>query len=68
MIVKVAETQALKKAFGISGLQSEYDFEIKNGERIAQMILSKHEIIDWQPAQDLSKTNRGTGGYGSTGK
>jgi dUTP pyrophosphatase len=48
--------------------QGENDFEIKNGERIAQMILSKHEIIDWQPAQDLSKTNRGTGGYGSTGK
>jgi dUTP pyrophosphatase len=48
--------------------QGERDFEIKNGERIAQMILSKHEIIDWQPAQDLSKTNRGSGGYGSTGK
>ena len=44
------------------------DFEIKNGERIAQMILSKHEIIEWKPVEILSESGRGTGGYGSTGK
>lgn len=44
------------------------DFEITNGERIAQMILARHELIAWQLADKLIETSRGEGGYGSTGK
>ena len=40
---------------------------IAPGERIAQMIVSKHETITWQPVDQLSETQRGSGGYGSTG-
>ncbi len=40
---------------------------IAPGERIAQMIVSKHETIAWQPVEQLSDTQRGSGGYGSTG-
>ena len=44
------------------------EFEITNGERIAQMILARHELIQWQLTEKLSDTERGDGGYGSTGK
>lgn len=43
-------------------------FEIKDGERIAQMIVSKHEVVEWKPVEELSNTDRGAGGYGHTGK
>lgn len=43
-------------------------FEVKDGERIAQMVISKHEQIKWQISTELSESNRGEGGYGSTGK
>jgi len=43
-------------------------FEIKSGERIAQMIISKHEKATWVETNELTETSRGTGGYGSTGK
>jgi dUTP pyrophosphatase len=43
-------------------------FEIKHGERIAQMIISKHETAEWVIVESLSETARGAGGYGSTGK
>jgi dUTP pyrophosphatase len=44
------------------------EFVIQNGERIAQMIVAKHEQISWVETDTLSETNRGAGGYGSTGK
>jgi len=44
------------------------DFEIKNGDRIAQMIISKHERIEFVESENLNETKRGAGGYGSTGK
>ena len=44
------------------------DFEIKNGERIAQMIVSKHEKANWIETNELNETKRGVGGYGHTGK
>ncbi|WP_186758528.1 dUTP diphosphatase [Echinicola salinicaeni] len=47
---------------------SKEPFEIKDGERIAQMVVAKHEQIQWQEVGDLSETERGAGGYGSTGK
>jgi dUTP pyrophosphatase len=47
---------------------SEVDFEIKNGERICQMIIAKHEKITWNNVVDLDITDRGAGGFGHTGK
>jgi dUTP pyrophosphatase len=47
---------------------SDTDFEVKNGERIAQMVVAKHETVVWQPAEELNSTDRGEGGYGHTGK
>ncbi len=47
---------------------SNEDFEIKDGERIAQMVINKYEKITWQPVEKLDETQRGTGGFGSTGK
>lgn len=44
------------------------NFTIKDGERIAQMIVSKHEVVEWTPVERLSDTDRGDGGYGHTGK
>ncbi|HLT08034.1 MAG TPA: dUTP diphosphatase [Cyclobacteriaceae bacterium] len=43
-------------------------FAVNDGERIAQMIVAKHEQIQWLETEDLSQTERGAGGYGSTGK
>jgi dUTP pyrophosphatase len=43
-------------------------FTIHPGERIAQLVVAKFEQIDWLPTQQLSKTERGEGGFGSTGK
>ena len=46
---------------------SDTTFTIKNGDRIAQMVVAKHETIEWQPVENLSEPTRGAGGYGSTG-
>ncbi len=43
-------------------------FEIKDGERIAQMVINKYEKINWEQVDSLDKTERGSGGFGSTGK
>ena len=43
-------------------------FTIEAGERIAQMIVARYEQIEWQPTEELSSTERGAGGFGSTGK
>lgn len=45
----------------------EEEFEVKNGDRIAQMIIAKYEQIEWMLSTELNETNRGTGGYGHTG-
>lgn len=47
---------------------SDTDFVVKDGERIAQMVVAKHETVVWQQAEELSDTDRGAGGYGHTGK
>lgn len=47
---------------------SDTDFVVNNGERIAQMVIAKHETITWQAVDALSDTARGAGGYGHTGK
>jgi dUTP pyrophosphatase len=46
---------------------SNEDFVINNGERIAQMVIAKHERAEWVLVEDLSETDRGEGGFGSTG-
>lgn len=47
---------------------SQEPFEIKDSERIAQMIISKHETVEWQLVETLNETQRGEGGFGHTGK
>jgi dUTP pyrophosphatase len=42
--------------------------KILPGDRIAQMVVSRHERVSWLPTEELSQTQRGQGGYGSTGK
>ena len=46
---------------------SNEDFTIENGERIAQMVIAKHERAEWLAVEELSETSRGEGGFGSTG-
>lgn len=46
---------------------SDVDFSINHGDRIAQMVIAKHEKIDWEQVEVLGETLRGTGGYGHTG-
>jgi len=46
---------------------SKDDFILENGMRIAQMIISRHEKINWELTDKLSDTTRGAGGYGHTG-
>ena len=43
------------------------DFTIMRGERIAQLVLAKHEVIEWQEVDELAESGRGAGGFGSTG-
>lgn len=50
----------------LANLSSE-PFVVENGERIAQMIVAKHERAEWVEVEELSTTERGAGGFGSTG-
>ncbi|MBQ5807342.1 MAG: dUTP diphosphatase [Tidjanibacter sp.] len=43
-------------------------FEVCDGERIAQLVVARHECVEWEQAEVLSDTERGAGGFGSTGK
>ena len=43
------------------------DFEIQDGERVAQMVVTKHEQIQWDESIELESSERGAGGFGSTG-
>jgi dUTP pyrophosphatase len=47
---------------------SERDYIIQDGERICQMIISKHERVEWEKVELLNDTERGNGGFGHTGK
>ncbi|MFD2542860.1 dUTP diphosphatase [Lacinutrix gracilariae] len=46
---------------------SNQDFTIENGERVAQLVIAKHERAEWIEVETLSETDRGEGGFGSTG-
>lgn len=42
-------------------------FTVENGERVAQLVIAKHERAEWNEVSELSETSRGAGGFGSTG-
>ncbi|MGC4040977.1 MAG: dUTP diphosphatase [Flavobacterium sp.] len=46
---------------------SNENFVVENGERIAQLVIAKHERAEWASVEELSETSRGAGGFGSTG-
>lgn len=46
---------------------SDQDFTVEDGERIAQLVLAKHEVIEWDECEELASSERGEGGFGSTG-
>jgi dUTP pyrophosphatase len=46
---------------------SNEEFTIENGERIAQLVIAKHERANWETVEVLEETERGSGGFGSTG-
>ena len=46
---------------------SDQVFEINSGDRIAQMIIARHEKANWEQVEELNDTTRGVGGYGHTG-
>lgn len=43
-------------------------FTIEAGERIAQMVVARYETVEWEPVEELAESQRGSGGFGSTGK
>lgn len=43
-------------------------FTIEPGERIAQLVVARHEQVEWEPVEELGTTERGAGGFGSTGR
>lgn len=47
---------------------SNESFVINNGDRIAQLVIAKHETVEWQLVDELADSERGEGGFGSTGK
>jgi dUTP pyrophosphatase len=46
---------------------SSEDWTVTDGERIAQMIVARHEQVEWEPVQVLDETDRGAGGFGHSG-
>ena len=42
--------------------------EIKDGERICQMVIARHEVVEWEEVEVLDTTKRGSGGFGHTGR
>ena len=47
---------------------SQEDFVINDGERIAQIVVARHETVDWELCDSLDETERGAGGFGHTGQ
>ena len=46
---------------------SNEEFRIEAGERIAQMVVARHEQVEWEMTEELAESERGEGGFGSTG-
>ena len=47
---------------------SDEPFVVQDGERIAQMVVARHERVEWTAVDELDETERGAGGFGHTGK
>ena len=47
---------------------SNVPFVVQDGERIAQMVIARHEVAEWQVVETLDETERGAGGFGHTGR
>lgn len=47
---------------------SQEDFVVQDGERIAQLVVARHETVEWQAVEVLDETERGVGGFGHTGR
>ena len=43
-------------------------FTVNDGERIAQLVVARHEVVEWAPVEVLDETERGEGGFGHTGR
>lgn len=43
-------------------------FTVNDGERIAQLVVARHEVVEWTPVEMLDETERGEGGFGHTGR
>jgi dUTP pyrophosphatase len=43
------------------------DFYVQRGDRIAQLVVTRYERVEWEETEDLPETERGAGGFGSTG-
>lgn len=46
---------------------SNQDFQVNDGDRIAQMVIARYEQVEWKPVGELSETERGEGGFGHSG-
>lgn len=46
---------------------SDQPFTVEKGERVAQLVLARHERVEWEPVDELADSARGAGGFGSTG-
>ena len=46
---------------------SQEDFTVNDGDRIAQLVVARHESVTWRPVEQLDDTERGAGGFGHTG-
>jgi dUTP pyrophosphatase len=46
---------------------SDQDFVVNSGDRVAQMVIARHEKVSWEPVEELNETTRGHGGFGHTG-
>ena len=47
---------------------SDQDFVVNSGDRVAQMVIARHEKVSWEPVGELNETTRGHGGFGHTGR
>ena len=43
------------------------EFTIRDGDRIAQMVVARYETVEWETAESLAESRRGSGGFGHTG-
>lgn len=44
------------------------DFTVQKGDRIAQMVIARYEAVEWEEAEEMEETRRGTKGFGSSGR